>query len=147
MSVAIRSAVINDVPSIVALERQTAGAAHWTAEQYNKLVGCGVVLVAEEAGRFCGFIGAQAVAGEWEIENLVVAAELVRRGIGTELVSALIGVARSEAAMAILLEVRESNVAARGLYEKHGLRQVGRRRTYYADPVEDAILYALRFGR
>ncbi|MGA7560868.1 MAG: ribosomal protein S18-alanine N-acetyltransferase, partial [Terriglobales bacterium] len=134
-------------PAVLALERQTAGAAHWTAEQYQKLVGGGVVLVAEEAGRLCGFIGAQAVAGEWEIENVVVAAELLRRRIGSELIGALIERARSEAAAAILLEVRESNVAARGLYEKRGFREVGRRRTYYADPVEDGILYALRLDR
>ncbi|MGA7647270.1 MAG: ribosomal protein S18-alanine N-acetyltransferase [Terriglobales bacterium] len=147
MSFAIRVAGFDDVPAVLALERQTAGAAHWTAEQYQKLVGGGVVLVAEEAGRLCGFIGAQAVAGEWEIENVVVAAELLRRRIGSELIGALIERARSEAAAAILLEVRESNVAARGLYEKRGFREVGRRRTYYADPVEDGILYALRLDR
>jgi len=147
MSVAIRSAVLDDVPAIFALERQTAGAAHWTAQQYQKLMVSGAVLVAEEAGRLCGFIGAQAVAGEWEIENVVVAAEWARRGIGTQLVGALIEQARREAATAILLEVRESNLAAQGLYEKRGFRKVGRRRTYYADPVEDAILYALRLDR
>ncbi len=147
MSFAIRVAGFDDVPAVLALERQTAGAAHWTAEQYQKLVGGGVVLVAEEAGRLWGFIGAQAVAGEWEIENVVVAAELLRRRIGSELIGALIERARSEAAAAILLEVRESNVAARGLYEKRGFREVGRRRTYYADPVEDGILYALRLDR
>ena len=76
---------------------------------------------------------------------MAVAAELVRRGIGTKLVGALISRARSEAAAAILLEVRESNLAARGLYERQGFREVGRRRGYYADPVEDAILYSLRF--
>jgi ribosomal-protein-alanine N-acetyltransferase len=44
-----------------------------------------------------------------------------------------------------LLEVRESNASARGLYEKQGFREAGRRRGYYTDPVEDAILYSLRF--
>lgn len=133
--------------AILELERQTAGAAHWTAEQYNKLVSRGIVLVAGEADRLCGFISAQAVVGEWEIENVVVAAKLLRRGIGSELIGALIERVRSEAATAILLEVRESNLAARGLYEKRGFREVGRRRSYYADPVEDAILYTLRFDR
>jgi [ribosomal protein S18]-alanine N-acetyltransferase len=145
MPVAVRTAGLNDVPAILALEQEAPGAAHWTSEQYNKLVGRGVVLVAEERGRSCGFICAQSVAGEWEIENVVVAADSLRRGIGNELVSALVQRARSESASAILLEVRESNLAARGLYEKHGFREVGRRRGYYADPVEDAILYALRF--
>jgi len=146
MPVAIRSAALNDVPAILAIERQSPSAAHWTSEQYNKLVGSGVVLVAEEAGRLCGFVCAMAVAGEWEIENVVVAAELLRRGIADELVRELIRRAESEAAAAILLEVRESNLPARGLYEKHGLREVGRRPAYYRNPVEAAILYALRFA-
>jgi ribosomal-protein-alanine N-acetyltransferase len=63
------------------------------------------------------------------------------------LIKALMKRARNQAATAILLEVRESNLAARGLYEKRGFREVGRRRSYYADPVEDAILYTLRFDR
>jgi len=59
----------------------------------------------------------------------------------------LIRRAESEAASAILLEVRESNLPARRLYEKHGFREVGRRRVYYQDPADDAVLYALRFDR
>jgi ribosomal-protein-alanine N-acetyltransferase len=147
MTMAIRIAEFNDLGAILALERQTTGAAHWTAEQYKQLMGSGVVLVAEQADRLCGFISAQAVAGEWEIENVVVAAQWLRRGIGNELIKALMKRARNQAAAAILLEVRESNLAARGLYEKRGFREVGRRRSYYADPVEDAILYTLRFDR
>ena len=50
-------------------------------------------------------------------------------------------------ASAILLEVRESNRLARQLYEKRGFSEVGRRRAYYRDPVEDSILYAFRFDR
>src|SRR5260370_32520129 len=144
MLVAIRSAALNDVPAILAIEQQSPGAAHWTREQYNKLVGSGVVLVAEEAGQLCGFVCARAVAGEWEIENVVVAARFLRRGIANELMRVLIQRAKNEVASAILLEVRESNLAARGLYEKHGFCDVGRRRAYYKDPAEDAILYTLR---
>ena len=110
------------------IEHEAPSAAHWSTKQYNKLVEGGVVLVAEEAGRLCGFVCAQAVAGEWEIENVVVAAEFLRRGIANELVRELIQRAENEAASAILLEVRESNLPARRLYEKHGFREVGRRR-------------------
>jgi [ribosomal protein S18]-alanine N-acetyltransferase len=149
MPLAIRSAVLNDVPAILALERQAPGAAHWTRDQYNQLVSCGVVLVAEEAaeqaGELCGFVCAQAVAGEWEIENVVVAAGFLRRGIADELMRTLIQRAKNSVASAILLEVRESNLAARGLYEKQGFREVGRRPAYYRDPAEDAILYTLRW--
>jgi|ERR1700674_1454176 len=151
MPVVIRSAALNDVAAILAIEQQARGAAHWTAEQYKKLVGSGVVLVAEEAAeeadQLCGFVCAKAVAGEWEIENIVVAAEFLSRGVASELLRALIHRAAGEAASAILLEVRESNLPSRRLYEKHGFREVGRRRGYYRDPVEDAILYALRFER
>ncbi len=147
MPVVIRSASLNHVPAILAIEQQARGAAHWTSEQYKKLVGGGVVLVAEEAGKLCGFVCAKVIAGEWEIENVVVAAEFLRRGTANGLVRELIQRATEEAASAILLEVRESNLPARRLYEKHGFREVGRRRVYYKDPVEDAILYALRFDR
>jgi [ribosomal protein S18]-alanine N-acetyltransferase len=146
MPVAIRSARLHDVPAILALEQQAPSAAHWTTEQCNKLVEGGVVLVAEAAGELCGFVCAQAVAGQWEIENVVVAAEFLRRGIGNELVRELIQRAQNGAASAILLEVRESNLPARRLYEKHGFREEGRRRAYYRDPAEEAILYALRFA-
>jgi ribosomal protein S18 acetylase RimI-like enzyme len=76
-----------------------------------------------------------------------VPAAFLRRGIANELVRNLIQRAENEAASAILLEVRESNLPARRLYEKHGFREVGRRQVYYMDPTEDAILYALRFAR
>jgi len=147
MPVAIRSAAVDDVPAILAIERQAPSAAHWTAEQYENLVGSGVVLVAEEAGSLCGFICAKAVAGEWAVENVEVSTEFLRRGIADELLHELIQRAQNEAASAILLEVRESNLPARGLYEKHGFRDVGRRRAYYRDPAEDAILCALAFDR
>jgi ribosomal-protein-alanine N-acetyltransferase len=165
MPVAIRSARLNDVAEILAIERQSPGAAHWTAEQYAKRVHSGVVLIAEPAAEpaaehapgpcetpneraaLCGFICSHAVAGEWEIENVVVAAEFLRCGIAGELLGELIQRAVDQAASAILLEVRESNRPARQLYEKHGFGEVGRRRAYYSDPPEDAVLYALRFER
>jgi len=147
MPVAIRPAVLNELPAILTLAPQSPAASPGTSGQYNKLVDSGVVLVAEEAGKPCGFVGAKAVAGEWEIENVAVAAGFLRRGIADELLRNLIQRAKHEAASAILLEVRESNRPARCLYEKHGFRQAGRRRSYYRDPVEDAILYALRFER
>jgi ribosomal-protein-alanine acetyltransferase len=149
--VAIRPALPNDVPAILAIEQQAESAAHWTVEQYNSLVDHGVVLIAELAGKLCGFICAQVVggqiAGEWEIENVVVAAEFLRRGIASELMGALIQRAREGRASAMLLEVRESNLAARRLYERHGFRGVGRRRLYYKVPDEDAVLYRLSLSR
>jgi ribosomal-protein-alanine N-acetyltransferase len=142
---------LNDVSEILAIEQRAASASHWTSAQYGKLINDGVVLVAEldaeDTGKLCGFLCAQIVAGEWEIENVVVAAEFLRRGVASELMFALIQRAREGRASAILLEVRESNLAARGLYEKHAFREVGRRQLYYKVPDEDALLYVLRFER
>ena len=146
MPVTIRTAVLNDVPPILAIERQALRAAHWAPERYSELVdsGSGVVLVAEETDQPCGFACARAVVGEWEIENLVVAAEFLRRGVAGELMRGLIQRAKSAAASVIRLEVRESNLPARALYLKHGFQEAGRRRMYYQFPAEDAILYSLR---
>ncbi len=156
----IRAAVLDDVPAILALERASPAAAHWTAEQYADRIQSNqqgrtqggakeaCVLVAESQGNVCGFLCAnilctKIVAGEWEIENVVVAEDFRRHGIGAGLMRSVIAEWEKFAGAALLLEVRESNAAARALYTKHGLRETGRRRGYYRDPVEDAVLYAL----
>jgi ribosomal-protein-alanine N-acetyltransferase len=144
MSFGIRSATLNDVPAIRALEQRAPSASHWTAGQYNNLIRSGIVLIAGQAEGLYGFISAQAVAAEWEIENVVVALEFLRRGIATELMREVIKRARLENASTIRLEVRESNQAARALYEKLNFRQEGRRPAYYRDPAEAAVVYALQ---
>jgi ribosomal-protein-alanine acetyltransferase len=145
--VSVRAAVLDDVPVILALEQTEPAAAHWTAEQYKSRVQGRVqeacVLVAESQGRICGSICANIVEGEWEIENVVVADEFRRHGIGAQLMRSLIANWEKLAGTKLLLEARESNSAARALYTKHGFREVGRRPGYYRDPPEDAVLYAL----
>ncbi len=145
MPVTIRSAVLDDVPALLAIEREAASAAHWTHEQYERRVAAGLILLAEEQEKLSGFVCAKVVAGEWEIENMVVAETARRRGVGGGLLGELLRLARDQAGAAVWLEVRESNQPARRLYEKHGFREAGRRRGYYRDPVEDAVLYELRF--
>lgn len=144
MPVTIRSAVLDDVPALLAIEQEAASAAHWTREQYAGLVESGIVLVAEEGGNISGFVCAKIVAGDWEIENMVVAEQARRRGVGSGLLDELLRGAGNQAAATVWLEVRESNQPARRLYEKHRFREAGRRRGYYREPVEDAVLYELR---
>ena len=91
MPLILRSAGLNDIPAILALERGASGAVHWNSEQYERLVSSGMVLAAEENGELCGFICAGAAAGEWEIENVVVGSGFLRRGIGDALMRELIG--------------------------------------------------------
>jgi len=143
MAVSIREATIGDLPAILALEQVSPTAAHWWLNQYETRIAQEQVIAAEHDGVVCGFLCWRAAAGEWEIENVVVAAELQRRGIGAALVRTAIEKWRTSGGTALLLEVRESNEAARILYEKCGLRDVGRRRGYYGGPPEDAVLYRL----
>jgi ribosomal-protein-alanine N-acetyltransferase len=142
--VTIRSARLDDLPALLAIERAAPSAAHWTADQYARLVESGIVLVSEEAEKISGFVCAKIVAGDWEIENMVVDQQNRRRGIGDALLGEFLRRPKREAGSVVWLEVRESNQAARRLYEKHGFRETGRRGGYYRAPDEDAVLYEYR---
>lgn len=77
---------------------------------------------------------------EVELGDLAVERSARRRGIGRRLVAEVLAVARGLGARSVFLEVRESNVAARRLYETEGFRVVGRRPRYYTRPREDALV-------
>jgi [ribosomal protein S18]-alanine N-acetyltransferase len=145
-SLKIRAATAVDIPAMVALERQAATAAHWSLQQYEDAFSTSPrrsILAIENSATIQGFLVARATAGEWEIENVVVVADARRRGLASELLGTLLDHVRREKAEAIFLEVRESNLAAHALYEKFGFAETGRRKNYYRDPVEDAIVYRL----
>ena len=146
MDYLIRSATAQDVAAITRLERESSTAAHWTERQYESRLGDPslserLILVAwlETSTAILGFLVARHVSREWELENIVVASEAHRRGIGTALLAELLS--HAHAGDAVFLEVRESNSAARGLYAKLGFEESGRRRAYYSNPPEDAVLY------
>jgi [ribosomal protein S18]-alanine N-acetyltransferase len=88
-----------------------------------------------------GFLVARHLTPEWELENLVVAPTARRQGLGRLLLRGLLEMAREAKGDAVFLEVRESNAAARRLYENANFALTGRRKGYYKDPVEDALLY------
>jgi [ribosomal protein S18]-alanine N-acetyltransferase len=160
----IRPGTVADIPHILGLERQSATAGHWSEQQYRQafqpeslarllLVAAAEASSAEElaprapglssvkGSGIMGFLIAHHLAPEWELENIVVAHVARHRGIGKRLLEALLDAARETNSSAVFLEVRESNTAARTLYEGSGFEQTGRRRSYYASPSEDAILY------
>lgn len=153
----LRPAIPADIPLLMDLEQASPTVAHWTERQYRQAVEPDrgnpkrVVIVAEvdppasaAQGSGCGIVGflvARQMAPEWEIENIVVAPKVRRKGIGRQLVDALLAAAGETNSESVFLEVRESNAAARKLYESAGFQQNGRRKSYYSDPPEDAILY------
>lgn len=144
----IRAATAADVPAMMALERHAVTAAHWSEADYARLFATGsqyVALVLEEQ-EVEGFVVAHGMGTEWEIENIAVAGPARRRGLGTRLLAELLDRARQAGARTVFLEVRESNRAARSLYEKWAFVESGRRRSYYRDPDEDAVLYRFTFS-
>ena len=149
MTLLIHPATVADLPAMIALEKRAATAAHWSAEQYEALFRASdpgrVALILWEESDLLGFVIARVVGEECEIENIAVGGPARRRGLGTRLLSELLDSARAKDAAAVFLEVRESNQAARALYEKWGFRESGRRSRYYKDPAEEAIVYRVDF--
>ncbi len=150
MFVLIRLATPDDVPSIRSLEQQTESAAHWAEREYDALfapdapVRIALIAVDEAgSGQVLGFVITRCAPDDWEIENVVVAREARRLGVGTKLIRELLRRAHAAGATSVLLEVRESNLAARKLYEKLGFSEEGRRSSYYQEPREDALLLRL----
>jgi [ribosomal protein S18]-alanine N-acetyltransferase len=86
---------------------------------------------------FCAF---WLVAEQAHINNLAVLPELRGRGLGTQLLAAIIAEAAHLGAKMLTLEVRASNTPALQLYQKAGFRQYGMRKNYYTKPVEDALI-------
>ncbi len=147
----------------MALERQISNVAHWSRQQYDQMfVSAGdeqpnrlawIVEADSEVPRqglagepipALGFLVAHRIDTEWELENLAVALTVRRQGVGARLLDALIADTRDERGSAIILEVRESNHAARALYRKRGFVETGLRKSYYKDPPEAAILCQLK---
>jgi [ribosomal protein S18]-alanine N-acetyltransferase len=145
----IRPATAADLPAMMVLEKTAATAAHWSAQQYQALFPSSesnrVALVLNEENDLKAFVIARVVRDEWEIENIAVAGAARRRGLGSRLLGQVLEMAKAKEAKAIFLEVRESNQAARALYEKWAFVESGHRRRYYQDPDEDAILYRIDF--
>jgi ribosomal-protein-alanine N-acetyltransferase len=156
----IRPATSYDVSQMIALERATDTAAHWGEGQYTALFDTSglhrVVLLAEMSDqtlvpastcdKVCGYVIALAAGPEWELENIIVDPAMRRSGLGSQLLSALLAEACVQGCKRMLLEVRESNLAALKLYEKHGFQESGRRTGYYGNPPEDAIVMQLLFS-
>lgn len=83
------------------------------------------------------------VCDEAEITSFAIREGLRGKGVGTEFLNALIQYIRKDGAKIAYLEVRESNLAARKLYQKCGFTEIGRRKRFYQKPVEDAIVMGI----
>ena len=133
--------------ALLRLERETEGAAHWSAAEYAESLRQSegplrrLVFVAEERGELQGFIVVKLLEQEpAEIENLAVAAEHRRLGVGAALCRAALQAAQEAGAVEATLEVNVVNTPAIKFYEKSGFKIYGKRMNYYAHTGHDALL-------
>ena len=115
----------------------------WTREMFEAelIPGVSITLVARsDAGTLLGYLCGSIIEDEFHIGNIAVDPGLRRRGVGTKLLLSSLVEAFHHGAQGASLEVRASNRAAQSLYRHFGFTELGRRRRYYSDPVEDAII-------
>jgi len=97
-------------------------------------------LVALEGETVAGYIGSQTVMGETDMMNVAVHPDFRRKGIAEALINSLVEDLKAMESCSLTLEVRASNAPAIALYEKLGFFQIGRRKNYYRNPREDALI-------
>ena len=102
-------------------------------------------LAALEDDRVIGYVGSQSSIDEADIMNVAVHPDFRRKGIAETLINRLVADLKERGIHALLLEVRVSNAPAIALYEKLGFSQVGRRKNYYHNPKEDALILRTEF--
>ncbi len=137
----IREMNVNDVPAIAELER-VCFSDPWSENSISSELNnpLSYWLVAEDNGVIAGYVGSQSVLDAADMMNIAVSSDYRRQGIGQALIEGLVAHLLRKNVIALLLEVRVSNIPAITLYEKLGFEQVGRRRGYYHNPREDALI-------
>jgi ribosomal-protein-alanine N-acetyltransferase len=130
--------------SVLELEKATFSTP-WTREQYSLLLKSGACklfgVVSGETVLAYAAVSMVRATGELEIYNIAVNTDKRRFGIGKKLVKIILEAAAAVNIFRAVLEVRVSNTAALALYESLGFKPAGKRRNYYSEPEEDALIY------
>lgn len=137
---------VEDLDEVLQIERASfsmpwsRGAFTYEIER-NRVARCWVT---REDDRVAGYLCLWEVADELHITNVAVHPAYRRRGIGRAMLAAVMEDAVRRSLSLVGLEVRPTNAEARALYESFGFRVVGRRRGYYYDTGEDALIMEAR---
>jgi ribosomal-protein-alanine N-acetyltransferase len=142
---------VEHVPEVVAIERSVFDSP-WTEGMFRQEVNDHYLSrswVATNGARVIGYLVSWFLRDEVHLLNIALHPGHRGRGYGRQLLEHLVDEAVHGGRYVITLEVRESNLPARRLYESFGFVDVGRRRGYYQDNREDAIVMMLdlRAGR
>ena len=148
----IRPMQTSDVDRVLEIADNLAQAPRWAREVYETAIRPGsaprrIALVAEESTLgLVGFAVASFVMPEAELETIGVAVARQLSGIGRQLLWETNRILGGLGITKVILEVRESNRAARQLYKAAGFDKTGHRASYYVDPKEDAIMMSLKLA-
>lgn len=148
MEARISPMLVEHISSVVELE-QCCQLSSRGAKGYAKLLEdpFSVLLVSlDKDSKVIGCFSGWLVADELEIDNVAVAPDWRRFGIGANLITSALHAASQKGAVQAFLEVRSSNSAACSLYEKIGFMVSGRRKDYYRDPVDDALILSCKIA-
>jgi ribosomal-protein-alanine N-acetyltransferase len=135
-----------DMPEVLAIESESFEFP-WSEDDFIRCLrqrNC-IGMVAEHDERVAGFMIYELHRNRLHILNFAVAAEFRRRGVGRQMVEKLIGKLSSQRRNRIMLEVRETNLAAQLFFRDLGFRAVSVLRDFYVDTTEDAYLMQYRF--
>lgn len=130
-----------DIPAIWAIERTLTGP--WTEGQLQTELALPHGwhwLAKTQAGQVLGYVFGSAVLDEAEIRKIAVVNHHRRQGIATQLLSASFAHLRQQGISRCFLELRATNTPALHLYQKNGFQVVGRRKSYYTAPADDAMI-------
>lgn len=145
MNLLIRKMSLEDIPTVIKLDR-ISFSLPWPERSFrfeltdNPASRC---WVAEVDKRVVGMVVAWLFVDELHIATIATHPDFRRQGIARKLLSHTLLNAMKEGARSSFLEVRESNLAAQEMYRKFGFEEAGRRKRYYKDNNEDAILMNL----
>lgn len=118
----------------------------WSEETILEYISAGnKFFTAVCGGKVLGYIGISCVLDEGYIANVAVFPEARKKGVGKALIQRVFGLASDEGLSFVSLEVRESNIPAISLYKKMGFKTEGRRKNFYRNPDEDALILTKRF--
>ncbi len=143
----LRPATLGDVTTIHAIECASFGDP-WSEASFRTLVTepRAITLVAVRDDLLVGYAIAWHYEDEAELANIAVAPSALRSGVGGALLDDLLRALDARGVLTVHLEVRAGNVAAQALYSARGFVVSGRRRGYYRNPSEDAILMKRQMG-
>jgi ribosomal-protein-alanine N-acetyltransferase len=133
----------DDLPSIVALEKECGLSSRGVEGYRKKMMNPNAILLAAISGdEIVGLFSGDVVVDELQIDNVAVRESCRRKGVGQMLLRSALSNASRLGAVTAVLEVRSANLAACALYKKQGFIVVGVRKDYYGAPRDDALLFA-----